>query len=103
MRTLPPSYLSDDEKQRLSFEPFTPGDAPIGYADVSRTILSTARHARGATVNGRSYVYFPASDELWRDDVLALVHKWRKDAAREANANRPDAAKMVQASLIDES
>ena len=95
------SYLTADEKLRLSFEPFTPGDAPIGYADVSRTILSTARHAGGATVNGRSYVYFPASDELWRDDVLALVNKWRKDAERESKDHFPDAAQMVQGSLID--
>ena len=90
------SYLTADEKLRLSFEPW-PDGAALGYADVSRTQLSIARHYGGITVQGRHYVYFPESDELWRDDVLALVHKWRKDAARDAKA----APTMQQTSLLD--
>ena len=95
------SYLTDDERLRLSFEPW-PDGAALGYADVSRTQLSIARHYGGIPVQGRHYVYFPESDELWRDDVLALVHKWRKDAARDVKPGHfPDVKKMVQTSLLD--
>lgn len=75
------SYFTADEKLRLSFEPFKPGDPPLGYMDVSHTQLSIARYSGGCTVNGRHYVYFQATDELWRDDVLAMVQGWRKAAA----------------------
>ena len=75
------SYFTPDEKLRLSFEPFNPGDPPIGYMDVSRTQLSIARYSGGCTVQGRHYVYFPEHDELWRDDILALVHGWRRTDA----------------------
>ena len=91
-----PSYLTADERLRLSFEPWPDGDA-LGYADVSRTQLSIARYSSAATVNGHRYTYFPETDELWRDDVLALVRKWRKDAARKAKA----APTMRQTSLLD--
>ena len=80
------SYLTDSERLLLRFHPFPPGDAPIGYAGVSRTPLSLARHSGGATVQGRRYTYFAESDELWRDDVLALVHGWRKDEAAQTPA-----------------
>ena len=79
MRELLPSHLTDSERLRLSFHPFPPGDAPIGYADVSRTPLSIARHYGGITVNDHRYTYCAESDELWRDDVLKLVRKWRKE------------------------
>jgi hypothetical protein len=75
------SYFTPDEKLRLSFEPFAPGDPPIGYMDVSHTQLSLARESGGCTVQGRHYVYFPEHDELWRDDILALVHGWRRTDA----------------------
>lgn len=75
------SYITPDEKLRLSFEPFTPGDPPLGYMDVSQTQLSIARYSGGCVVNGRHYVYFPQHDELWRDDVLKMVHGWRRTDA----------------------
>ena len=75
------SYLTDAERIRLSFEPFAPGDPPIGYMDVSHTQLSIARFSGGITAHGRHYIYFPQSDELWRDDILALVHGWRRTDA----------------------
>ena len=101
MRELLPSYLTAAEKLRLSFHPFPPGDGPIGWVDVSRTHLSTARHYGGATVQGHRYTYCAESDELWRDDVLAMVHKWRKDAARGAKALELPQPTMQQASLLD--
>ena len=91
------SYLTDDEKLRLSFEPW-PDGAALGYADVSHTQLSIARHYGAATVRGRHYVYFPESDELWRDDVLALVHGWRSTDAMARELPPPT---MQQASLLD--
>lgn len=86
MRKLLPSCLTDAEKLRLSFHPFQPCDAPIGYADVSRSQLSLARHSGAATINGHRYTYCADSDELWRDDVLALVHEWRKEPAAQKPA-----------------
>ena len=73
-----PSYLTDSEKTRLMIEWPDPSDA-LGYADVSRGMLSLARHYGHATVQGQRYTYCAESDELWRDDVLKLVRKWRKE------------------------
>ncbi len=75
------SYFTPDEKLRLSFEPFKFGDPPIGYMDVSHTQLSLARYSGGITVHGRHYIYFPEHDELWRDDILKMVHGWRRTDA----------------------
>jgi hypothetical protein len=92
------SYLTDSEKLRLQFEWLDGGD-PIGYAEVSQTVLSIARHSMGATVNGHRYTYFPASDELWRDDVLKMVHGWRKAEAKAAKQAAAQAA-PIQGELL---
>ena len=91
------SYLTDAEKLRLSLMPPS-DDAPIGYLDVTQSQLSIARHSGRATVNGRRYTYFPATDELWRDDIVRMIEKWRKDEAK--SKTRPAPA-MVQGSLIE--
>lgn len=98
MADLRPSYFTAEERTRLSFEPFAPGDPPIGYMDVSRTQLSIARHYGGCTVQGRHYVYFPESDELWRDDVLKLVHGWRRTDAMAKALPQPSAP--IQGELL---
>ena len=95
MRELLPSHLTAAERLRLSLHPFPPGDAPIGWMDVSHTHLSIARHSGGAVVNGRRYTYCAESDELWRDDVLKLVHKWRKEKPA-----APDAPQWDQLALL---
>lgn len=74
------SYFTPDEKERLSFEFMGKGDT-IGFMDVSHTQFSIARFYGGITYQGRHYVYFPEHDELWRDDVLAMVHGWRRTDA----------------------
>jgi hypothetical protein len=71
-------------------------NAPIGYAGVSQTQLSIARHYGGLTVNGRRYTYFPDLDELVRDDVLKMAHDMRKQAKRDAETQ----AKARQGSLL---
>ena len=91
------SYFTPDEKLRLSFEPFKFGDPPIGYMDVSHTQLSLARQSRHALVNGWHYTYFPASDELWRDDIVQMVHRWRKEEAKAAKKALPP---QVQGELL---
>ena len=91
------SYFTPDEKTRLSFEPFKPGDPPIGYMQVSRTQRSIARHSGHALVNGWHYTYFPASDELWRDDIVQMVHRWRKEKAKAARKALPP---QVQGELL---
>jgi hypothetical protein len=82
------SWLTMDEKLRLARE-FAGTSETIGWADVGMTPLSLARHSGGATVNGHRYTYFPASDELWRDDVVKTVTAWRKEKkAAEAPGHR---------------
>jgi hypothetical protein len=78
------SWLTDDERLRLHLDWPDP-DAMLGWANVSMTQLSLARHRGGVTVNGHHYTYFPASDELWRDDVVKTVKAPRK-AAKAAEA-----------------
>lgn len=48
---------------------------PFGVREVSQTQFSVARYAGGMIYNGQHYTYFPASDELIRDNVL----KWLKN------------------------
>lgn len=74
------SYFTPAEKLRLSFE-LADLSETIGHANVSQSQLSIARFAGGCTIGGRHFVYFPQHDELWRDDVLALVHGWRRTDA----------------------
>ena len=72
------SWLTIDEKWRLARE-FAGTAETIGWGNVSMTQLSLARHSGGATVNGHHYTYFPATDELWRDDVVKTVKAWREE------------------------
>ena len=74
------SYFTLDEKLRLQREWGSPADT-LGYANVSMSQLSIARWSMGCTIGNHRFVYIPAHDELWRDDVLALVHSWRKAGA----------------------
>lgn len=92
------SYLTDAEKLRLQIEWPDPSDV-LGYAHVSHGLLSPARHSGGAVVNGQRYTYLAASDELWRDDVLRLVHGWRKAEAAQKPA-APDAPQWDQMALL---
>lgn len=74
------SYLTDDEKARLQQE-WTDLSATLGLANVSQTQFSIARHFGGIRFQGHQYVYFQEHDELWRDDVLKMVHGWRRTDA----------------------
>jgi hypothetical protein len=55
-------------------------DDTIGWRDISMTQLSIARHYGGAKFNGKTFVYFPADDSLWRDDVVREIRRARKAA-----------------------
>lgn len=74
------SYLTRPEKERLAREWPNPTDT-LGYDNVSMSQLSIARRSMGCTIGGHHFIYFPEHDELWRDDVLALVHGWRRTDA----------------------
>lgn len=74
------SYFTTDEKLRLQREWPNRHDT-LGYDNVSMSQLSIARWSMGCTIGNHRFVYIPAHDELWRDDVLALVHGWRKAGA----------------------
>ena len=93
MLKLPQSYLTESEKTLLMIEWPDPSDV-LGYSGVSRTQLSIARYSGGAVINGHRYTYCPGADELWRDDALAMVRKWRKEDA--ALAQRLDAPQWDQ-------
>lgn len=55
---------------------------PFAIYNVTQTQFSIARHYGGIDYNGSHYTYFPAHDELIRDDVLKHVTTRRKDAAK---------------------
>lgn len=68
-------------------------DDNIGWRDIRFTQLSIARHYGGTKVNGVHYVYIPESDELVREDVLAMVMKRRADALKKAAPEQGDLLK----------
>jgi hypothetical protein len=53
-------------------------DANIGYANVSYTQLSIARHYGGCKVQGKHFVYNPVDDSLIREDVVKFIVKLRE-------------------------
>lgn len=55
-------------------------DETFGWRDISMTQLSIARHYGGIQFAGRYYIYFPADDSLWRDDVVREIRRARKAA-----------------------
>lgn len=93
------SFLTDDEAIMLESS-IRLGEIdrslPCVISSVSRTQLSIARHYGVVTLNGHSYTYFPAGDELIRDDVLKWVTKLRKDADKHMRAE----AKAKQGRLL---
>jgi len=58
---------------------------PFGISNVSMTQLSIARHYGGIKYNGDSYMYFPITDELVRDDVL----KWKRNEEKKTTTTKP--------------
>lgn len=71
------SYIALDEWMILGLDEKLDQKA-MAYRHVSQTQLIIARHHGGITTNNRHYTYFPETDELIRDDVLAAVTKLRK-------------------------
>jgi hypothetical protein len=62
---------------------------------VMNTQLSIARFSGGITFNSHHFTYFPAGDELIRDDVLQRVTKARQ--AAEKARKLADATKVAAA------
>lgn len=58
---------------------------PFGIRGVSTTQLSIARYYGMINFNGCLYIYFPATDELIRDDVLGWKRKQAKAAKTKAS------------------
>lgn len=103
----PKSFLTPDEVERLQTSGLKT-DAYFAIRGASHGMFSVARHYGGMTFNGYDYTYDPNTDELIRDDVLKLVMKWRREAAKTAKAaaveKRVKAARKrgVQKSLFGE-
>lgn len=69
--------------------------APYSITGISHSIFSLARHYGGMTYQGCYYTYMaPPHDECVRDDVLRVVTKMRKAAAK-----KPAEASPVQLEL----
>jgi len=58
-------------------------DSRVAIAGVSHTIFSVSRHYGGATIDGKSFVYFPDEDLLVRDDVIKFVKKLEQEHGTE--------------------
>lgn len=71
------SFIAFDEWMTLGLDKDLRQEA-MAYRNVSQTQLSIARHYGGIKVSSDFYTYFPATDELIRDDVLKAVTKLRK-------------------------
>jgi hypothetical protein len=63
------------EKHQTAIEQKFGKASRVAIAGVSYTIFSVARHYGGATIDGKSFVYFPNDDLLVRDDVIRFVKK----------------------------
>lgn len=74
------TYLTEAEIEAIQH---LPRDTPYCIQNVTQTQFSVARHYGCCTFQGRFYVYFPATDELIRDDVLKEVTKARRQARRD--------------------
>lgn len=74
------SYLTQAEKERIALE-WVGRNETLGWTEVSTGMMSLARFSGGTTVQGHHYTYLPEHDELWRDDVLKMVHDWRRTDA----------------------
>lgn len=90
----PEELLQLEAAQQSGEIPYTREPAVI--RGVLHSQFSIARLFGGLTLNNRRYTYFPAGDELIRDDVLKHVTRWRKEAAKQAKAT----AKAKQGELL---
>jgi muramoyltetrapeptide carboxypeptidase LdcA involved in peptidoglycan recycling len=70
------SYISGMESERILEH--LDRSTPFIFSGVSNSQLSIARHYGAINFQGQMYTYFPATDELIRDDVLKFVTKMRK-------------------------
>jgi hypothetical protein len=93
-------FMTDDECAAMdmaaTLEGAFPPPYPLIYREVMNTQLSVARFFGGVKLNGHHFTYFPAGDELIRDDVLKWLTKRRKAARKAEKA----AAKAAQGDLI---
>jgi hypothetical protein len=69
------SYISEAEESAIQH---LDRETPFNFSGVSNTQLSIARHYGAIKFQGQTYTYFPATDELIRDDVLKFVTKMRQ-------------------------
>lgn len=77
------SYLTADEVRAAQA---LHKRAPFALCNVSRGYFSVSRYYGGCTFRGCHYIYMPGHDECVRDDVLRLVTRLRRTAARNATA-----------------
>jgi hypothetical protein len=69
------SYISGAEEYAMRH---LDRSTPFIFSGVSNTQLSIARHYGVINFQGQTYTYFPATDELIRDNVLKFVTKMRE-------------------------
>ena len=93
---LSPEEMLQLEVARQSGEISDTQGQPAIIRGVTNTQLSIARHYGVIRFNNHYYTYFPAGDELIRDDVLKWATKLRKDADKHMRAE----AKAKQGMLL---
>ena len=94
------SWLTESELDALNADSLIGRDTPFGIRGVSNTQLSIARHYGCIKFNGQLYTYFPATDELIRDDVLHIITKQRKATGRESRKAEKQLNKAKQEALL---
>lgn len=83
------SYLTQEEYEELLINDIMKDENTlILYRNVSHGQLSIARYSGGARINGATYTYIDATDELLREDALKELTRMRKNAKKEPKAEQ---------------
>ena len=90
------SHVTPEELEAINSSGLKFTYAPAIIRGVCASQFSIARHYGGCHAYGKSYAYIPTTDELIRDDVVRLLAKIRKGAAKA----KKEAAKSAQGVLF---
>ena len=70
-------------------------NSPFGVTNVSMTQLSIARYSGIIRFNGYTYIYYPYTDELIRDDVMRWKAKQLKAKHKKQNEELQEEMKWI--------
>jgi hypothetical protein len=99
--TKPQPTIEDVRKFADQIEAKFGKDANVGYANVSYTQFSIARHYGGCKVQGKHFIYNAVDDSLIREDVVKFIVGLR-NAESKTGASEPSgwlAAGMIEQAI----